>query len=100
MFKTGLRTGLGKINLAWPGSLRDNSPSTFITQPFLKSLIYVYICIHTKKPFIRKSRIYLFNFILWLFMQASVPSIESCARMPSEELVRRFVWRFVKYSAI
>ena len=99
MFKTGLRTGLGKISLMWPDSLHDNSPSTFVTQPRHFAITYLCLYPYTKKPFMRKSRVYLlFILFLQLFMQASVPSIESCAHMPSEELVKRFVWRSSKYS--
>ena len=101
MFKTGIRTGLGKISLTWPDSLHDNSPSTFVTQPHHFAIDYLCLYPYTKKPFMRKSCVYLFIILfLRLFMQASVLSIESCAHMPSEELVRRFIWRFVKYSTI
>ena len=41
MFKTGLRTGLGKISLAGPDSLRDNSPSKFATQPCHFAIAYL-----------------------------------------------------------
>ena len=52
MFKNGLRIGLGKISLAWPDSLRDNSPSTFVTQPHHFAIAYNYLCAYpyTKKP--------------------------------------------------
>ena len=69
MFKTGLRTGLGKISLAWPDSLRDNSPSTFVTQPRHSAIAYLCLYPYTKKPFMRKSRVYLF-FILFAALYA------------------------------